>query len=90
MVMSTIDWVRRINPAFPIPDVSPVDGSRVMVTWDRGERHLEAEVLPNGIVEFFFRDRDHSELWGEDFKPLEASAAQTKELREAIHRVLTA
>lgn len=47
----------------PVPDACPGPDGQLLFTWDRGDHHLELEVFPNGIGEFFYRNRQSDELW---------------------------
>ena len=37
-----------------------------MYCFDRGQHYFECEIFINGVVEFFYKNRATSELWGED------------------------
>ena len=36
-------------------------------SWDRGRYHLELEIIPDEPAEFFYRDRETEQYWGEDY-----------------------
>ena len=36
-------------------------------SWDKGRHHLELEIIPGKVAEFFYRDRETGTLWGEDY-----------------------
>ncbi len=36
-------------------------------SWDRGKHHLELEIIPGEPAEFFYRDRETEQFWGEDY-----------------------
>ncbi|MBD1929794.1 hypothetical protein H6F74_26690 [Trichocoleus sp. FACHB-90] len=49
-----------------VPDACPGKSDNFMYTWSRGEHYFECEIFGNSEVEFFYRNRNSSELWGED------------------------
>jgi hypothetical protein len=36
--------------------------------WNCGRHHLELEIVPGRPAEFFYRDRETEEFWGEDYE----------------------
>ena len=36
-------------------------------SWDSGRHHLELEIIPGQPAEFFYRDRETEQFWGEDY-----------------------
>lgn len=53
----------------PVPDAAPGPNGELLLVWDRGELHLELEIMPDGSPEFFSRNRTTGTLWGEDYRP---------------------
>ena len=49
-----------------VPDACPGDTDNFMYTWSRAEHYLECEIFGSGEVEFFYRNRNSGEVWGED------------------------
>lgn len=45
----------------PIPVGSWREDGHAMLSWDHGIHHFEAELLPEGSVEWFYRNREGSE-----------------------------
>lgn len=43
----------------------------VMLTWDHGNYHLDAEVYLDEPIEFFFRNRQTGEIWNREFAATE-------------------
>jgi hypothetical protein len=53
--------------ALPIPAACTGPDGQMLYTWDRGKHHLELEIIPGQSAEYFYRDRETGELWGEDY-----------------------
>ena len=49
-----------------VPDACPGQTNNFMYTWSKAEHYLECEIFDDGAVEFFYRNRKSSEVWGED------------------------
>lgn len=49
-----------------VPDACPGKKDNFMYSWSRGEHYFECEIFGSGEVEFFYRNRNNSEVWGED------------------------
>lgn len=49
-----------------VPDACPGQRDNFMYTWSKAEYYLECEIFSSGEVEFFYRNRDSGEVWGED------------------------
>lgn len=49
----------------PIPSAGTGPDGVMYYSWDREEHHLEAEIYPDQNSEFFYRNRQTGELWGE-------------------------
>jgi hypothetical protein len=49
-----------------IPSICPGHASNLMYTWNRDEHYLECEIFEQGEIEFFYRNRNTGETWGED------------------------
>ena len=56
----------RNNSCLEVPDACPGQSDDFMYTWSRAEHYLECEIFGNGIVEFFYRNRNSGEVWGEE------------------------
>lgn len=49
-----------------IPDACPGEKDNFMYTWTKSEHYFECEVFGTGEIEFFCRNRDCNQVWGED------------------------
>ncbi|MEH1786503.1 MAG: hypothetical protein V7L23_13190 [Nostoc sp.] len=49
-----------------VPDACPGQSNNFMFAWSKGEHYLECEVFGNKKIEFFYQNRNTSEVWGED------------------------
>jgi len=49
-----------------IPDACPGQSDNLMYAWSKGEHYLECEIFGNKELEFFYQNRNTSEVWGED------------------------
>ncbi|QKQ75563.1 hypothetical protein [Nostoc sp. TCL240-02] len=49
-----------------VPDACPGESDNFMYTWSKGEHYLECEIFGNKEIEFFYQNRNTSEVWGED------------------------
>lgn len=49
-----------------VPDACPGQRNNFMFTWSKADHYLECEVFSSGEVEFFYRNRNNGEVWGED------------------------
>ncbi len=49
-----------------IPDACPGYRDNLMYTWSQEAHYFECEIFGNGEVEFFYRNRENNEVWGED------------------------
>ncbi|MEH2458590.1 hypothetical protein [Nostoc sp.] len=49
-----------------VPDACPGKSNNFMYAWSKGEHYLECEILGNKELEFFYQNRNTSEVWGED------------------------
>lgn len=49
-----------------VPDACPGQKDNFMYTWSKGEHYFECEIFGSKEVEFFYRNRNSSEVWGED------------------------
>lgn len=63
-------WVKCIfddaGLCLEVPDASLGEAETLMYTWSKGEHYLECEIFSDKQIEFFYRNRDSGELWGED------------------------
>lgn len=50
----------------PIPQAGPLPDGGFQFVWDRGDHHLEIDVLPDAKLEWFYRNRKTGEVAGED------------------------
>lgn len=60
----------------PVPAACTGPDGEMFYSWDRGQYHLELEILPGQPAEFFYRDRITEQFWGEDYtigEPLPAA-----------------
>jgi hypothetical protein len=51
----------------PVPAACTGPDGEMFYSWDRGRHHLELEIIPGQPSEFFYRDRDTEQFWGEDY-----------------------
>lgn len=49
-----------------VPDACPGSRDNFMYAWSKHEHYLECEIFGNGEIEFFYRNRNSGEVWGED------------------------
>lgn len=49
-----------------IPDACPGSHDNFMFTWSKREHYFECEIFDSGEVEFFYRNRQTGQNWGED------------------------
>lgn len=49
-----------------VPDACPGQRNNFMYTWSKGEHYFECEIFGSKEVEFFYRNRNSNEVWGED------------------------
>ena len=49
-----------------VPDACPGSKNNFMYTWSKSEHYLECEIFGAGEIEFFYRNRNTGEVWGED------------------------
>ena len=84
--MARIAWQMIWNAsgfAMPVPAACTGPDGEMYYSWDRGRHHLELEIIPGQPAEFFYRNRETEELWGEDYNigdPLSADAIQKLKL----------
>lgn len=50
-----------------VPAACTGPDGQMLYSWDCGRHHLELEIYPNKPAEFFYKDRQTRELWGEDY-----------------------
>jgi hypothetical protein len=65
--------------ALPIPAACTGPDGQLLYVWDRGRHHLELEIIPGQPAEWFYRDRQSGQLWGEDYRigdPLPVGAVE--------------
>jgi len=55
------------GPSLPIPSAGTGPQGVMFYSWDKGDHHLETEIFPDRDTEFFYRNRQTGELWGEDY-----------------------
>lgn len=51
----------------PIPSAGTGPDGVMFYSWDKDQHHLEAEIFPDRDAEFFYRNRQTEDLWGEDY-----------------------
>lgn len=52
----------------PIPSACTGPDGVMFYSWDKDRHHLELEIFPDKDAEFFYRDRETGEFWGEEYK----------------------
>jgi len=55
----------------PLPITQPTAEGAIQLAWDTGGLYLDVDVLPQGGVHWYFRDRVTNEVLGTDEEPLE-------------------
>jgi hypothetical protein len=63
----------------PVPAACTGPDGQMLYAWDQGRHHLELEIIPLKPAEFFYKDRQTRELWGEDYTigdPIPAEAVE--------------
>lgn len=72
------------NNRMPVPAACTGPDGQILYAWDKGRHHLEVEIFADQPAEFFYRDSDTGELWGEDHAitggPLPSEVAEKLEL----------
>ena len=51
-------------PALPDPETGHSEHGGLQLFWDWGVMHVNADVLPDGTLEWFARNRETGETWG--------------------------
>jgi hypothetical protein len=49
-----------------VPDACPGLNNNFMYTWSNADHYLECEIFGTGEIEFFYKDRNNGQVWGED------------------------
>jgi hypothetical protein len=49
-----------------VPDACPGEHDNFMYTWSKDKHYLECEIFGSGEVEFFYKNRETNDVWGED------------------------
>ncbi len=52
----------------PVPAAGTGPDGEMFYAWNAGRYHLELEIIPGQPAEFFYRDRETGEFWGEDYE----------------------
>jgi hypothetical protein len=52
----------------PVPAAATGPDGEMFYVWNAGRYHLELEIIPGRPAEFFYRDRETGEFWGEDYE----------------------
>ncbi len=52
----------------PVPAAGTGPDGEMFYAWNAGRYHLELEIIPGQSAEFFYRDRETGEFWGEDYE----------------------
>jgi hypothetical protein len=71
-----VDVSEATGNALPVPAACTGPDGQMMYVWDKGRHHLELEIAADGTAEFFYRDRQTGELWGEEYRPGAQLAAE--------------
>jgi hypothetical protein len=50
----------------PVPAACTVPDGQIFYCWDHHRHHLELEIIPNEPADYFYRDRQTNEYWGEE------------------------
>jgi hypothetical protein len=51
----------------PVPHAGPLPDGGFQFVWDNEPHHLEVDILPDGSMEWFYRNRKTDEFDGDDF-----------------------
>jgi hypothetical protein len=78
----------RLGAGFPLPLAQPTgEGGTLQLAWDNGIHYVEAEVHPNGTMDWFYRNRATNEVDGtEDPMPIQPTLPEA--LLERLSLVL--
>jgi hypothetical protein len=60
------DYFATKSLCLEVPDACPGQNNDFVYTWSRAEHYLECEIFDTGEVEFFYRNRNSAEVWGEE------------------------
>lgn len=61
------DYFNFNNETLEVPDACPGLRDNFVYTWSKSEHYLECEIFGSGEIEFFYRNRNTGEVWGEDY-----------------------
>jgi len=68
------------NVAFaPAPQAALAEDGTFVMSWDRGQHHLEIEMLANGSFEWFYMDSGGSSREGEEEQPVGAISSAMRD-----------
>ena len=62
----------------------PIVGGN-MYLWSQGPHYLEAEIMDDGTIELFYRNRQSRNTWGADVKPGAKLPDELWPIVEAFH-----
>lgn len=66
---SVWELARKTVPKLPVPAAVAYDGGPIHYTWDDGRHQVTAEVLADGLCEWYVSDRQTGVFDGGDFDP---------------------
>lgn len=52
-----------------LPLTQPTNAGNIQLAWDKGRHYVEVDILPDGRLEWFYRDRETNELDGTEEEP---------------------
>lgn len=59
--------LKETHEKISIPAVCTGPDGEIFYSWDHGRHHLELEIIPGEPPNFFYRDRETEQYWGEDY-----------------------
>jgi hypothetical protein len=60
------DALCSLGTRVPVPQAGPLPEGGFQFVWDRGEHHLEVDILPDRSFEWFYRNRRTGDVAGDD------------------------
>jgi GNAT superfamily N-acetyltransferase len=68
--MAEIAWQEILKASaymMAVPSACTGPDGEIFYSWDSGRHHLELEIIPAKPAEFFYRDRETEQVWGDDY-----------------------
>jgi hypothetical protein len=58
-----------IDKGFPLPHAGPTPDGAFQLVWDRGIHHVDVDIYPNGIFEWFYSNKETRMFFGDEDCP---------------------